>query len=168
MDYILDIILVIPLAWGLVRGMYKGFLMSVGSLLGLIIGIYVANAYSGQLTEYVLQQFVLSLGVAHAISFFVIFAGVALICFFVSKLLDKFFKLVMLSWLNRLLGAIFGVLKCALIVSVILNLVIMVDRYVSFIPEQAKSEAVLYEPLQKMVPTILPYVKFYVTGDGDE
>ncbi len=168
MDYILDIILVIPLAWGLVRGLYKGFLLSVGSLLGLIIGIYVANAYSGQMSEYVLRQFVLSQGMAHAISFFVIFAGVAFICFLISKLLDKFFKMVILSWLNRLLGAIFGVLKCALIVSVILNLVIMVDRYVSFIPEQTKSESVLYEPLQKMVPTILPYVKFYVTGDGED
>lgn len=168
MDYILDIILVIPLAWGLVRGLYKGFLMSVGSLLGLIIGIYVANAYSGQMSEYILQQFVLSPGMAHAISFFVIFAGVTFICFLISKLLDKFFNLVMLSWLNRLLGALFGVLKCALIVSVVLNLVIMVDRYVSFIPEQTKSESVLYEPLQKMVPTILPYVKFYVTGDGKD
>jgi len=167
-DYILDIILVIPLAWGLVRGLYKGFLLSVGSLVGLIIGIYVANAYSSEVSEYVLRQFVLSKGSAHAISFFILFAGVTFICFLISKLLDRFFKLVMLSWLNRLLGALFGILKSALIVSVILNLVVMVDRYVSFIPEQTKQESVLYEPMLKMVPTILPYVKFYVTGDGQD
>lgn len=162
----LDICLVIPLAWGLVRGLYKGLLLSVGSLIGLVLGIYVANIYSTDLTKFMLSKFVLSENIAHVIAYFLIFAGVTLVTFFVAKILDKFFKVVMLSWLNRLLGAIFGILKYALVISVILNLLSMVDGYVQTIPEQRKKESILYEPLYKLVPTVLPYVNFYVVGDG--
>lgn len=140
--------------------------MSVGSLIGLIVAIYVASNYAPALCEVMLKQFVLTPSIASVISYFIIFAGVALLCFFISKLLDKFFKVVMLSWLNRLLGAAFGVVKYALIVSVILNLVVMAENFYTVIPEKTKSESVLYKPVLSLVPTILPYVKFHITGDG--
>ena len=167
-EYWLDICLIIPLAWGLVRGLYKGLVLSVGSLIGLILGIYAAYIYSSDLTDVMLRQFVLSRQVAHTISYFIIFAGVTLLTFFISKILDKFFKVVMLSWLNRLLGAIFGVFKYALALSVILNLLAMTDNYVHIISAEARQNSILYEPVFKAVPTLLPYVKFYVSGDGQQ
>lgn len=165
-EYWLDICLIIPLVWGLVRGLYKGLMMSVGSLIGLILGIYMANIYAPDLTDFMLKQFVLSKQIAHILSYFIIFAGVTLVTFFIAKILDKFFKVVMLSWLNRLLGAIFGVLKYALALSVILNLFAMTDNYVHIISPEARQKSILYEPVYKTVPTIFPYVKFYVGGDG--
>jgi len=164
--YLLDICLVIPLVWGCIRGVYKGLMLSIGSLVGLILGIYLANAYASDFSELLLEQFVLSKRVAYIFAFFIIFASVAFIAFLLSKLLDKFFKVVMLGWVNRLLGAVFEVLKYALIVSVCLNLLTFADNYLSFIPEERKQESVLYEPLLKMVPTVLPYVKFCVTDNG--
>lgn len=164
-NYIIDICLLIPLAWGLVRGLYRGLTLSIGSLIGLILGIYMANSYSPDLSAVFLKQFTLSRNVSYAIAYFVIFSGVTIIMFLISKLLDKFFKFVMLSWLNKLLGAIFGVFKYALVLSVCINLLEVANNYVSFIPEQKKSESILYTPIEKLVPTILPYVKFYVNSD---
>ena len=166
-QYWLDICLIIPLAWGLVRGLYKGLMMSVGSLVGLILGVYLANIYAPQLSAVLLKQFVLSQQVAHVLAYFLIFGGVTLISFLIAKILDKFFKVVMLSWLNRLLGALFGVVKYALALSVILNLIALLDNNnLSIIPQDAKNNSILYEPVLKTVPTLLPYVKFYVGGDG--
>lgn len=165
-QYWLDICLIIPLAWGLVRGLYKGLMMSVGSLVGLVLGVYMANIYAPQLSGILLKQFVLSQQVAHVLAYFIIFGGVTLITFLIANILDKFFKVVMLSWLNRLLGALFGVLKYAIALSVVLNLLTLIDNHLSFIPQKAKENSILYEPVLKTVPTLLPYVKFYVGGDG--
>ena len=166
-QYWLDICLIIPLAWGLVRGLYKGLMMSVGSLVGLVLGVYMANIYAPQLSGILLKQFVLSQQVAHVLAYFIIFGGVTLISFLIAKILDKFFKVVMLSWLNRLLGALFGVVKYALALSVILNLIALLDNNnLSIIPQDAKNNSIMYEPVLKTVPTLLPYVKFYVGGDG--
>ncbi|MCQ2369879.1 MAG: CvpA family protein [Paludibacteraceae bacterium] len=164
-NYIIDICLLIPLAWGLVRGLYRGLTLSIGSLIGLILGIYMANSYSPDLSAVFLKQFTLSRNVSYAIAYFVIFSGVTIIMFLISKLLDKFFKFVMLSWLNKLLGAIFGVFKYALVLSVCINLLEVANNYVSFIPEQKKSESILYTPIEKLVPTILPYIKFYANSN---
>ncbi len=164
-EYILDICLVIPLAWGLVRGLYKGIILSVGSFIGMIAGIYLANAYASDLTALMLKHFVLAENLAHAIAYFIIFVGVTILVFLISKLLDKVIKVVMLSWVNRLLGAVVGVLKYAIVLSVLLNLIAMAEGYVSILPEKVKSESVLYKPIYKFVPTVLPYVKFYVMGD---
>ena len=45
MNY-LDIILIIPLAYGLVQGLRKGLIKEIAGLLAIILGIYLARYFS--------------------------------------------------------------------------------------------------------------------------
>jgi len=56
MNYI-DIILGILLLWGLIRGLMKGFFVSMASLVALVGGIYVAIHFSYVVGGY-LEKFV--------------------------------------------------------------------------------------------------------------
>lgn len=158
----LDLAFAIPLIWGVVRGLYKGLIMSVGSLVGLILGIYVASVYSDEFSQFLNKWFVVPDDKGYFISFLLIFIIVSLGSFFVASLLNKFVKLATLAWLNRLLGAVFGLLKYALIISVLLNLVEHVDRRMTLFDFEQKNDSALYKPLNELVPTLMPYVDFYV------
>lgn len=162
----LDICLLVPLAWGLIRGIFKGLVLSVGSLLGLFLGIFIANAYADDVAKAFTEWFTLSGTACYVIAFLVIFVGVSLLTFIVAKVLDRFLAVITLAWLNRTLGAIFGLLKYALILSVILNLFDSVGNYINIIPEASKEKSILYRPVQKFLPAIMPYVNFYLGDDG--
>lgn len=164
----LDICLLIPIAWGLVRGLYKGIVMSIASFVGLIIAIILANRFSTDFSVELYDWFVFSDRTMHAISYFAIFVVVSLLCFFIAKLLDKFLKILTLSWLNRLLGAIFGVIKYALILSVLINLANELNNHIPFVSDEKKAESILYMPLKEFVPAVMPYAKFYIDGENEE
>lgn len=159
--YWLDICLAVPLAWGLVRGLYKGLVMSIGSLLGLLIGIWIAYIFASDVSEQLVKWFTLSPHVCYALAYFFIFVAVALAVFLVAKIIDKFLSIITLGWLNKTLGALFGVLKYALILSVLINLCEYAGNYVNIIPQQTKENSFLYKPIEKLVPWVLPYIDEY-------
>lgn len=158
----LDIALIIPLAWGLVRGLYKGLVLTIGSFAGLILGIYLAYIYAPEFGLVLGEWFTLSPDKLQILAYLFIFLGVAIICFFIAKIVDGILKIVTLAWLNRLLGALFGVLKYALILSVLINLFELADRHIGLMSSEQKESSLLYQPLYKLVPTVLPYVQFAI------
>lgn len=163
-----DIVILLPLAWGLVRGLYKGLVMSLGSIAALLCGIFGANAYASDLSTWIKTQFVLADNQAHALSYLLLFVAISLGCLLVAKLFDRFLKSVALSGINRLLGGVFGVVKYALIVSILLNVFNEFDQHIHFVSDETKSTSVLYQPVSAFVPTVFPIVQFYVRGEGDE
>ena len=56
-------------------------------------------------------DYVSSRAIANLIGFFVILVGVLIVGAIVGRILAKFFKWVGLSWLDRLLGGAFGVVR---------------------------------------------------------
>jgi membrane protein required for colicin V production len=77
----------------------------------------------------------------------------------IARILDKFLHLILLGWLNKLLGAIFGFFKWAIILSFFIMVIEYANSKFEFLSPEKKSESLLYEPIKKVVPTIMPYVK---------
>ena len=76
-----------------------------------------------------------------------------------------------LNWMNKLLGALFGALKWALIMSVILNLMTLIDPFYEIIKPEAKSTSIAYSPVLKMASmaknTVDEYLPQYTQDDED-
>ena len=70
----------------------------------------------------------------------------------------KRFSLLLFSVL--LAGMLFGILKTALIISIVLVIINSIERRIPFIPEEHKENSLLYQPLSKLAPAIFPYLKF--------
>ena len=82
----------------------------------------------------------------------------AVLVFLVGKIIHKLISIIALGFLNRLAGAIFGFLKTALVLSVILYFLNGYDTNSSIIKDEIKDDSYLYDPVEAIVPTILPLI----------
>ena len=155
----LDIFFAIPLIWGIVRGLMSGFLRSLSVFVGLILGITLAQTYAADLSPTIQEWFTLSARQCLSIAYVTIFVAVMIVVAIIARILDKFLHLILLGWLNKLLGAIFGFFKWAIILSFFIMVIEYANSKFEFLSPEKKSESLLYEPIKKVVPTIMPYVK---------
>jgi membrane protein required for colicin V production len=155
-----DIIFIIAFLWSAYRGITKGFVVMAASLAALILGIWGAIRFSN-LTYIVLSQsFELITQYRSLIAFALTFIVIVILVHLVARLIERLLKAVALGFLNRIAGLFFGIIKTAFILSVILVVINTIDKKLPFIPEEHKSNSLLYEPLSKLAPAIFPYLKF--------
>lgn len=146
-----DIILLIPLAWGAFMGFKKGLVLELASLVGLILGIYGAIKFSDFTAEKLIQHVEITQEWLGLLSFLITFIVIVFAIFILARLLDKALKLVALGLVNRLLGLLFGTLKFALIVSTAMYFFQNMNTKFQFTDDNFTEESVLWEPLQKVV-----------------
>ena len=160
----LDIILLILLLIGFVRGAMKGFIMELSSLVGFTLSVYVAKYYSG-ISLYLLEALGVGREISPIFSFLITFILCMVAVWFLAKLLSNLFNLISLGWLNKLLGGLFSSLKFALILSVFINLFDLSNQRVELVNNGEAPESKFYGPLRAFVPTILPYINMEdITG----
>jgi len=107
---LLDLIIIATMVFLVIRGIFRGFFKEIGSLAGVISGIWLANLYQPQMTAY-LKQYLPSTVFLPFISFAVIFGLVLVLCNLAGLGLKMLFKKAFLGWADRTLGAGFAVLK---------------------------------------------------------
>ncbi len=61
-----------------------------------------------------------------------------------------------LGFFNKILGAVFGVLKYALILSIVFLIYDQINSSLKFLNKEKAKESVLYEPVMNLAPTIFP------------
>jgi membrane protein required for colicin V production len=116
---ILDIFILVILGFCLVRGIFRGIIKELTSIVGVFIGFFMAyNFYPD--VALVISRFFTNKAYLNIVSFFLIFAVLFLAVGLVGVILKHLFKAVALGWLDRAAGAIFGFVKAVLIVSVLL------------------------------------------------
>jgi membrane protein required for colicin V production len=94
-------------------------ILFAGSILGLVLAAWFYATVGAFFEPYVSSP-----ALAKFIGFLLVFAGVQLVANLISWLVGKVFKVSGLSWLDRLLGAAFGLLR-AFVISTILLLALM-------------------------------------------
>jgi membrane protein required for colicin V production len=137
----LDIVLLIILALSFLAGLAKGLARAVIGLVAVIAGLLTGFWFYRQAGSYI--PFVESRQLANILGFFVIFIGVLAAGGLIARLLEKIFKAVHLSWLNRLLGGGFGLVR-GIAISAVLVVVIMAFSLRSPPPPVANSRVAPY------------------------
>ena len=102
----LNIVIIVALAISTFLGLRTGIIKAVLSLAGLIVGVILAGHYYVLLAEQL--SFIPQAGVAEVVAFATILIGVMVIAVVLARLLKWAASVVMLSWVNHLGGAIFG------------------------------------------------------------
>jgi membrane protein required for colicin V production len=158
-DYTLDIILAIPLLVGAFFGFKRGLIMELSRIVSLIVGVYVAVRFSYLFTDYIYDNTDIDTEFLPIISFCLVMLGMMVLIHLLAKLIDKTLKTVALGWALRITGGIFGFLRMAFIVSLIL----MLGHRSEILKEMEKGESfqksVLYEPLVGFSQLILPVLE---------
>ena len=167
MNY-LDIVLGIFLLLGLYKGIKNGLLIEVASLVAIILGVYGAINFSFYAAEYLDNQVDWEPATRNLLAFAITFIVIVLIITLTGKLLTKLAEVIMLGILNRILGGLFGILKVAFILSVILMFVSSLAERLNFINEETKESSVLYNMVQPLAPLLLPNILKEVDALDDD
>lgn len=156
---ILDIILLICFIPAIVQGIRKGFIAQAISIISIIAGIWASARFANIVTGWISQYITASEQILKVVAFALILVAVFLALAALGKLLEGMFKLVMLGWLNKLLGVMFALLKAALIVGLIIIAFTSLNETFHFVKEATLNESVLYPPLKKIAFDVFPYLK---------
>ena len=155
----LDIILLVLIGIGAVLGFMKGFLRQLAGLLGLVAGLLVAKALYVHVADEVFSQVTDNMGLARGLAFVAIWLLVPLLFLLVASLLTKLMEAVSLGWINRLLGAVLGAAKYALVISLLLMVVNHLDTENALISRTKKAASVLYEPVKGLAELFIPVAR---------
>ena len=156
---ILDIIILICFIPALVQGIRKGFISQVVAIVSIVAGVYLSFEFSELVSAWISQYIEGSEQVLKITAFaLILIAAIAGLTVF-GKLIEKMVKIVMLGWLNRLLGALFSMLKCALIVGLVIMVFNSLNGSFHFVDEVKLAESTLYPPLKSFAYNVFPYLK---------
>lgn len=147
----LDIFICVLLLWALFSGWKNGFIREAFSTIGIIVGLVLAGiAYlywgenflsvTGSETNMVLS----------IVAFVLLWICVPLFFGLIANILTKAINFVMLGWANRVLGMVFSVVKFALLLSCVLN---MMSR-LNITDKAIVADSKLYAPTVGLLPFI--------------
>ena len=117
---IIDIAFVIAMILAIFKGLSKGFIVGVFSLLAFIIGLAAALKFSAVVASYLREEGMESSKWLPVLSFFLVFIVVLLLVGLGARLVKKTFQFAMLGWLDSLLGIFLYMIIYIIILSVIL------------------------------------------------
>jgi membrane protein required for colicin V production len=155
MNYI-DIILIVPILWGIYKGFIKGLIIEAAGFVALALGVWGGMNFSVFLSSKIKSVFNWDSEYLPIISFAILFLGVIISIFLIASLLSKIAKKLALGGIDKLLGSLLGGLKFALILSVIIFIINAIEKSYPQISFTAKEQSLLYKPLGKIAPLIIP------------
>ncbi|MGB0367842.1 MAG: CvpA family protein [Flavobacteriales bacterium] len=155
----LDIVLVIPMFWGLYKGLTSGFIMEIARLVALIAGVYLAVRFAQELSEYIYTNTDYSNDFLPIVSFAIIFIAVVLLVHLFAKAIEKLAKAVALGWANKAAGALFGIFRFTFLLSILIMMLSRFDLLKEFNRGDTAQNSFLYEPVTQVAPFILPMLE---------
>ncbi len=156
---ILDIILAILLITGIIRGFLKGFIFELAILGVMFLGLWAGFKFAGFATPYVLKVIDPDPKTLYYISSFIMFLLVSIGIILLAKLLTGLVNIAALGIFNKVAGALFGGLKYALVLSILIFYFNKLDSKYKFLSPDTKAESKLYYPLSKIAPSVMPVIE---------
>jgi membrane protein required for colicin V production len=161
----LDILFLIPLVWGFWRGFMKGLVVEAATLISFGLAVYGSIKLSDLLAGWMKDSLEWKSEYLPIIAFITIFLGILIIVYFITKMIEKAVESAALGVVNKIAGGAFGMLKFALVVSLILFVIEAVEKNVKVIPQEKKDGSLLYHPMAAVAPTVIPGLKDSRIGD---
>jgi membrane protein required for colicin V production len=148
-DYAVLTIVGLSVIFSVMRGMVREVL----AILGWVAAFYVGRTYTNQLLP-LMPADIPTEPLRVLAAFLVLFLATLLLASLLGIAISAIFKKIGLGWLNRLLGALFGVVRGLLIVCVLVFLAGLTE-----VPKDARwRNAMFSAPIEALVISMLPWI----------
>ena len=114
----LDIIIIVILGYSLVRGIFRGLVKEVSSIIGVLGGFYAAFTYYPMLAK-LLSGLIRETAYLNILSFMIIFCSVMIAIGVLGIIIKYLLNIAFLGWVDRIGGVCFSLVKGILIASVL-------------------------------------------------
>ena len=156
---ILDIILLVCFIPAIISGLRKGFIAQVVAIISIVLGVWLSVKSATLVGNWISQWIEASPQLINIISFAIIFIAVAVLLFTIGKLIEAAIMIIMLGWLNKLLGVLFSMLKCILIIGFLIIVFEAINDTFGLVPESYLSDSLLYTPFRDIADSVFPLFK---------
>jgi membrane protein required for colicin V production len=149
-----DIIVVVILGYCVIRGIFRGLIKELFSLIGVFGGFYAAYTYYMVLAK-PLSRWIANTGYLNILSFMTIFCFVFIIISILGIIIHYILNIAFLGWVDRICGAGFSTVKGIMIASVLLiTLTTFLPKGAPVIKDSLLSPhvALVAEKMVKVVP----------------
>ncbi len=151
LDYIILAILVLFV----ILGYRKGIIVGLATIAALILGIYAAVHFSNYLDATLTEHLHPSAKWLPILSFSITFVLVVIIVMIVAKLTEKLVDLVGMGFFNHLGGAVLGLLKGVILVSILMFLFRSLDPNGKWLTEKDKKGSAFYSRTEEVFPRLM-------------
>ena len=152
----LDIVLVCLAGIGLVKGLFDGVIKQVVSLIALVAATFFCTKAAVWVRGYIVAMGWFPEEAVTIVSYVAGFALIMGVVIFVGRVMHRLIGMTPLGVLNHLAGGVFGLCLMVLFVSLLLNVIEVVDRHSVFVSRELKMESRFYAPVKEIIPTIYP------------
>ena len=156
----IDLIVIIVTSFFLLRGLFRGFILELTIVIGLIAGYLISITYYDYLSVFIIKAYFPQIpdSIADVISFAILFIGINIGLRLAAGVITKTLKFAMLNWVNRLLGAVFGTIKAFLILGITVFIINLIPLSGTFMEKAGKNESVFYPILELIGPELYKYI----------
>ena len=113
-----DILIIVILGYSLVRGLFRGLVKELSSIIGVLGGFYAAFTYYKLFTG-LLSGLIKNTAYLNILSFLIVFCTVLILVSVLGVIIKYLLNIVFLGWIDRIGGFSFGIIKGVLIVAII-------------------------------------------------
>ena len=151
----LDLFFGMAIAWGAYSGFSKGLIKELASILGVIIGVFLAKNYYPYLDIKLKPIFESEAGFISILSAILIFLLTIMVFKIIAKFLTKFLKIIALGLLNRIIGSVFGIFKTVLLLCVLVFIFSNINNVTGLIKAEKLSQSFFYSKVEKINSLII-------------
>lgn len=156
MNYLIDIVILLCIGWGAIKGFKKGFIIQSFTILSLVLAIWAALTFTSSVEPSIQAFLGISGNTSLFVSFIAVFVSMWLIVYTVGRIVSAVATAAALGMINRLAGASFGILSNAFILSVIFLVFGLVNANNQFVKSEDLEKSHLHEPIKRVAPAIFP------------
>ena len=151
----LDVLIIIPITYSMIRGFSNGLVKEITGFLGLFLGVYIAINFYSYLNPQISTFFNENQQFVSITSFTLLFILSVFTIKLLGRVLDYFLSALALGFVSRLLGVVFAILKTVVILSVLLA----ITQEYRLIEKSIQKKSTLFLPLEKVSKVILPEIQ---------
>ena len=146
-----DIVTIVVLVWMVVSGIKSGIISQLLSVAGIAIGIALAYNYGEEvgLMLKINSEFAVVAGFAIIFIVSVVVAAVA------AHFLAKVFSFAGIAWVNKLLGAIFAVVKGLLVLGLLYAAIYSLNEHLKIVEQERFNESVSFNVVRKATQPLI-------------
>lgn len=149
---VFDYVVLVIMGLSVLLSILRGFVREALALVSWLVAFFVAKLYTLELAP-LLPQSIPSQSLRILAAFLILFLATLLICSLLAIALSAVFKRVGLGWMDRGLGALFGLARGIVIVGVLVLL-----GGLTTLPKDVRwRNAMFSAPLEAMVISLLPW-----------
>lgn len=157
-----DFIIVSVLIWGIYKGYLQGYIVQTIALFALLAGTYIAAKLSMGFYNLMVDRSETAIPNLPVVVFSVLFGFVLFASNYVALYILKQVASVPKDMYAKFLGSFFAMVKYLVIISVFLVFIKRIDNNYGIVTEREKERTLLFQPVSKLAPTIIPTLKFEV------